>query len=128
MKNTVATYDRLAVGDRIRQKRVTLGLTQDELSEMIGRVPKYCADIERGNCGMSIETMLSFSKVLHLPLDYMIYGEASTDYLSHITDETTAILEQLDSCDKRQRKYALRLLQLFIAANLLNCSDRPNLD
>ena len=46
-------YDRLAVGDRIRKKRVQLGFSQDEVAERIDRAPKYCSDIERGTCGMS---------------------------------------------------------------------------
>lgn len=41
-------YDRLAVGDRIRKKRVQLGFSQDEVAERIDRAPKYCSDIERG--------------------------------------------------------------------------------
>ena len=40
-------YDRLAVGDRIRKKRVQLGFSQDEVAERIDRAPKYCSDIER---------------------------------------------------------------------------------
>lgn len=46
------TYDRLAAGDRIRQKRNLLGFTQDEMAEKIDRAAKYYADIERGSCGI----------------------------------------------------------------------------
>ena len=35
------TYDRLAAGDRIRQKRNLLGFTQDEMAEKIDRAAKY---------------------------------------------------------------------------------------
>ena len=58
------TYDRITVGERIRQKRIQLGLSQDELAVRINRATKYCSDIERGMCGMSIETMLSIAKAL----------------------------------------------------------------
>lgn len=71
------TYDRITVGERIRQKRIQLGLSQDELSVRINRATKYCSDIERGMCGMSIETMLSISKALDMSLDYMMFGEIS---------------------------------------------------
>ena len=59
-------YDRLAVGDRIRKKRVQLGFSQDEVAERIDRAPKYCSDIERGTCGMSTETMLAISECLDM--------------------------------------------------------------
>lgn len=60
------TYDRLAAGDRIRLKRTLLGLTQDEMAERINRAPKYYADIERGSCGMSIETLMALSSSLNM--------------------------------------------------------------
>ena len=71
------TYDRITVGERIRQKRIQLGLSQDELAVRINRATKYCSDIERGMCGMSIETMLSIAKALDMSLDYMMFGEIS---------------------------------------------------
>ena len=39
-------YDRIAVGERIRHKRIQLGLSQDELAVRINRATKYCSDIE----------------------------------------------------------------------------------
>ena len=72
-------YDRLAVGDRIRKKRVQLGFSQDEVAERIDRAPKYCSDIERGTCGMSTETMLAISECLDMSLDYMMFGEQTDE-------------------------------------------------
>ena len=69
------TYDRLAAGDRIRQKRNLLGFTQDEMAEKIDRAAKYYADIERGSCGMSVETLMALSETLDMSLDYIIYGK-----------------------------------------------------
>lgn len=111
------TYNRLAAGDRLRMKRNLLGFTQDEVAEKIDRAPKYYADIERGNCGMSIETLLALSKILDMSLDYIIYGitDNSSPLQTH-TDETTAIIETLNSLPPRQHQYALRLLKVFLSA------------
>lgn len=110
------TYDKLLTGERIRKKRLLLGLTQEELAEKIGRAAKYCADIERGSCGMSIETMLMFSNVLGMSLDYMILGISDETEKDTYEDETLAVLDILDRCSPRSRDYALRLLKLFLAA------------
>ncbi|MBQ6812587.1 MAG: helix-turn-helix transcriptional regulator, partial [Agathobacter sp.] len=69
------SYDRYAVGERIKKKRMLLGMSQDELGEKIDRATKYCSDIERGMCGMSIETMIAISKSLDITLDYLVFGE-----------------------------------------------------
>lgn len=114
MKNT---YDRLAVGDRLRLKRTLLGYTQDEMAEKIDRAAKYYADIERGSCGMSVETLMALSTALDMPLDYIIYGKTTdnAEQKKH-SDEVTAIIEMLNHSSKRKQDYALRLLKLFLAA------------
>lgn len=116
MNRKKESYDRIAVGERIRQKRILLGLSQDELAERIDRAPKYISDIERGICGMSIETMLSFSTQLDLPLDYLMFGKLSEKDVPVQTEEKSAITHMLSKCSPMQKEYALRLLKLFIAS------------
>ena len=72
MNRKKETYDRYLVGERIQKRRQSLGISQEELAERIDRATKYCSDIERGMCGMSIETMLAFSEHLNMSLDYMM--------------------------------------------------------
>lgn len=110
------TYNRLEVGERIRTKRILLGLTQEKLAEKIGRVPKYCADIERGQCGMSIETMLAFAKTLNMSLDYLILGVTTEDNTDKNTDELSALIDMLANCPKEKLDYAKQLLKLFLIA------------
>lgn len=111
------TYNRLAVGDRLRLKRTLLGMTQDEIAEKINRATKYYADIERGNCGMSIETLLALSDTLHMSLDYILFGKSSFDNEIIHTDEVEAVMGLLDNCSQRNRDYALRILKLFLVAS-----------
>ncbi len=110
------TYDRIAVGERIRKKRVQLGMSQDELAEKIDRAPKYCSDIERGICGMSIETMISLSYNLDISLDYIIFGSLTEDEIARQNDDQLALLHILSKCNDRQRLYAIKLLKLFLAS------------
>lgn len=110
------TYDRLATGERIRKQRLLLGFTQDELAEKIERAAKYCADIERGSCGMSIETMLALSKHLGMSLDYMLLGNTKEDEHFNYHSEVSAILNLLNQAPESKRKYALELLKLFLTA------------
>ena len=110
------TYNRLAVGDRLRLKRTLLGMTQDEIAEKINRATKYYADIERGNCGMSIETLLALSDTLHMSLDYILFGKSSYDNEIIHTDEVEAVMGLLDNCSQRNRDYALKILKLFLVA------------
>lgn len=110
-------YNRLETGDRIRQKRNLLGLTQEEASAKIGLSPKYFADIERGSCGMSVESLISIGAILDMPLDYIIFGITyNEDDVKKQSDEVQAILSMLENVSENKRKYVMRLLQLQIAS------------
>lgn len=119
--NELAGYDRIAAGERIRNRRIIMGWTQEELSEKIGRTYKYCQDIERGSCGMSIDTMLGIAACLNISLDYLIYGydEKATQF-SNLDAEQQAVIDILGSCSLKKKKYALDLLKLFMKA----CDER----
>lgn len=114
------SYDRFAVGERIKKKRILLGMSQDELGEKIDRATKYCSDIERGMCGMSIETMIAISKALDMTLDYMVFGESSEIEAARQEQSEIALIHAISHCPENKRIYAIRLLQVFLAAMDVN--------
>ena len=117
------TYDRKAAGRRIREKRRQLGITMKEAAEKLGRVPTYYADIERGNCGMSVETMIAISRLYHMSLDYLILGKEESlenkEREKLPAEETEALYQLLNNVSKRERMYAAKVLRTFLIA----CSD-----
>ena len=104
-------YDRKAAGRRIRERRKSLGLSPAGLAEQVGLSEKYCLDIERGTCGMSVETLLSFSRHLGLDINYIIYGEEEG-----IPEENSIrrIVTALRRCDATTRKKAEQILWAFL--------------
>jgi Helix-turn-helix. len=103
-------YDKKAVGERIRARRKALGLSQENFAERIGRVPKFCADIERGQAGMSIQTMLTICSLLKISPNDLLLGNAD----SAKSDELSLITSALKQCTAQQRKDAFDLLKLFL--------------
>ena len=131
-------YNKTAAGKRISSQRKRLGLTRGQMADSIGKTEKYYSDIERGYCGMSLETMIGISECLGLTLDYMIFGEeadsqetmigiadvlgVSLDYITFGEDfeddlpgEAKRILFYLNHCGEQKRKKALQLLQVYLA-------------
>jgi transcriptional regulator with XRE-family HTH domain len=110
-------YDRKLVGQRIRKQREVLGISREQFAEKIGKVPRFCANIERGQVGMSIETMLSICSLLKLsPNDLLLNSEPN----SSEDNETALIMAALKHCTEQQRKDALALLKLFLGASWRN--------
>lgn len=105
-------YNRKAVGERIRAQRKMLGFSQEEFAERIGRVPKFCADIERGQAGMSIETLLKICSLLKVTPDYLLLDKMDSEN----TNETKSILSAIAQCTEQQRKDAYSLIKIFLKA------------
>ena len=110
-------YDPMMVGKRIRRQRIIMGLTQEEVAEKIERSYKYYQDIERGTCGMSIDTILSIAECLHTSIDYLISGNNEKNFPTfNGEEEQQALIDALSKCSIHKKKYALELIKLFLKA------------
>ena len=100
--------DWTAIGARIRKQREQFGYTREVLAEKLDVTPKFCADIELGNRGMSVQTLCRISQVLKLSTDYILFGASKE---SQTFSETL-----LRHCTPSEQKYAEDILKLFLAA------------
>lgn len=105
------TYDRKTVGKRMQSKRKQLGWTRKAVAERLGLVEKYYADIERGSCGMSVETLLAVTKLYGFTIDGLIYG---TGEESHSNEKSELLLKNLESLPGEAQDYCLQMLFLFM--------------
>ncbi len=63
------------IGQRIKQERQRMGLTQFQLAEKAEISPQYMGKIERGEKKFSFETIVKISSVLNTSIDYLTYGQ-----------------------------------------------------
>lgn len=103
-------YDKKLVGQRIRARRKALDLSREALAEKMERVPKYVADIERGTCGMSIDTLLLFCKALELSPNTLLFGDALPDESAPLEQQ---ILSGISECTEEQKESVLQMIRLF---------------
>lgn len=66
MQSISATHIKL--GQRIRQLRVKLDLTQEDLAFKVGVDRSYMGFIERGEKNPTLTTLMKIAKVLKIPL------------------------------------------------------------
>lgn len=104
-------YDKTRIGERIRAKRVRLGLTQEETAEKIGRAVKYYADIERGYCGMSIYTMMALCDALRMSPNGLLLGEAVAAFDD--SDQMERLKAAVLECSEEQRACVLQVALLM---------------
>lgn len=69
-----SSLDLINIGQRIRIEREKLGITRERFAEIVNLSPFYIGQIERGERGMSLDTLTKVSKALKVSLDYIIMG------------------------------------------------------
>jgi transcriptional regulator with XRE-family HTH domain len=72
------------VGARIRERRIMLGLTQQQLAELIGVTYQQAHKYERGINRVSAGRLFEIARVLSVPISYFYegIGEAGTRQVS----------------------------------------------
>ena len=68
----------IEIGKRIRYLREVSGYSREQLAEQIEISSRFLADIELGTKGMSFQTLIRFSEVLHTTTDYLLLGRGGT--------------------------------------------------
>ena len=66
------------IGERIKKRRVELGLTQTDIKESTGISSGNMSDIERGNRFPSIPTLIQLCSILNCTSDYILTGSSPT--------------------------------------------------
>lgn len=69
-----AQQERLRIGQRIREEREKRGLSQNELSELIGIGANNLSRIELGKFNIGTDTLHKIAEALNLRLDFMPNG------------------------------------------------------
>src|SRR5438105_5543032 len=82
-RSTAAIDDH--VGGRIRERRIMLGLTQQQLAEMIGVTYQQAHKYERGINRVSAGRLFEIARALSAPITYFyeVIGEGPREIMPH---------------------------------------------
>ena len=68
-----------SVGERIKQRRLELGWTQDQLCTKAGLSNSFLSELENGKRSVSASNLLDIARTLSVSLDFLMTGKASKD-------------------------------------------------
>ena len=105
------THDELLLfGERLRKSRIAASMTQESVAEQSGITLRWYQRIERGENTVSVDTLLAFSRVLSVSIDYLMFG----DFKSSLSNPYAEIVEKItETLTASQRENAIKMLQLF---------------
>lgn len=101
-------YDKAAAGVQIRRRRSDMGLTQEQLAEKLDLTQRTITDLERGEVGMSIGTLMDICNVLNTTPNNILLpqeeSDAEMDWLVHV----------LKSSSEHVRSTAMDIVRAYI--------------
>ena len=95
------------MGLRIKAKRKSLKLTQEEIAEMLDISVKHFSEVERGLTGLSVENLIKLSNILGVSIDYIVKGEVDKD-------KWNCIISDLQNVPKGKEKLIKELIKTGI--------------
>ena len=102
-------YDKSFTGERIREYRLALKLTQEERSERIEKSLRTMTDIERGIVGMSMETLFSLCNVLKVQPNDLLMPETPVP-----ATELDWIMQAMSNMSEHDRAGAIDILRAYL--------------
>ena len=94
-----------AIGQRLKQRREELGLTQDEISERLDISLKHYSEIERGLTGVSLELLLDICEEMYMDMNYLVCGNEPP-----AKDVPVELVEIWNRCPHEKEQDVLRLM------------------
>ncbi|MBO5248708.1 MAG: helix-turn-helix transcriptional regulator [Clostridia bacterium] len=101
------------IGKRIKDRRKSLGFTQEQLSEKIDIAPHYLSMIERGESFPRYEILIDLLNVLEVSADY-VFQDVLTCTAQYRASE---LWEKVQALDEERRRWVLESLENMIKSS-----------
>jgi transcriptional regulator with XRE-family HTH domain len=92
--------DYIRLGQRIRDERLKLGLTQSKLAEEVDISDAYMGHIERGERSLTLNTLIRLVNRLHVSVDYLLQDYIE-DTDENIVNQFKQIIDSQTLADKQ---------------------------
>lgn len=112
-----------AIGKRLRKKREDAGYTREQFAELCAISPRFVANIESGTSSLSLDTLLSFCRILSCSSDSLLFGETIDP---KVWGDTVSKIEHLDIKYKKSFDHLLSsVLETIVAAGKEADTNKP---
>jgi len=115
------------VGSRIRERRVMLGLSQQQLAQMIGVTYQQAHKYERGLNRISAGRLFEIAQVLNVPISWFFEGLVPTSGTTEMSGRQRMCLElarNFAAIDNERHQEALSQMARALAAQSLAAAGK----
>ena len=98
-------------GNQIKEYRISLGMTQNQVAIELDVTPGYISNVENGRTAMSLRMLIYYAKLMNITLDELV-GNLEPDYKTNSLDN--ALFSQIQRLDDTQKEKLLNTLKIWI--------------
>lgn len=97
------------LGLKIKEIRLTKGLTQDTLAEMVSCNTSHISNIENNHTKVSLNVLLAIANALNTSIDYLL----SNQYENTSFALDNEIMRVLSDCDIEKKEKILKIIDII---------------
>lgn len=98
-------------GERIKEYRISLGMTQGQIAKELEVTPGYISNVENGRTAMSLRLLTYYAKLMNVSLDTLV-GQLEPDYKSTAIDN--ALNNEISKLNEEQKEKLLQTIKIWI--------------
>ncbi|MBQ8518618.1 MAG: helix-turn-helix transcriptional regulator [Agathobacter sp.] len=97
-------------GARIKDLRIEIGMTQNQVAEALNVTPGYISNVENNRTAMSLRVLTYFAKLTGKTIDELV-GQLEPEYRSDSLDN--ALMSKIKQMDNINKLKLLRTIDLW---------------
>lgn len=98
-------------GERIKEYRISLGMTQGQVAKELEVTPGYISNVENGRTAMSLRLLTYYAKLMNVSLDILV-GQLEPDYKKSSLDN--ALIDEISRLNEDQKEKLLKTIKIWI--------------
>lgn len=102
--------NRKLLGKRIRDERIRVGLTQEQIAEYINVSTTYIGFIERGERSVTLEKLILLAECFHVTIDSLIHDNIPAEGNS----DATQLLFLWNQADDTEKEMILSISEVIL--------------
>ena len=105
----VRELDYLKLGAKVKEIRLSKGLTQEKLAELVGCNTSHISNTENCHTKVSLNVLLAIANALDTSVDYLLSNQYENSSLA-LDNE---ILRALQNCDNQKKEKILKIIEIL---------------
>lgn len=104
----------MSIGSKIKEARINLGLTQEELAKNIGATKGAIANYKNGVSTPKVELLFKLFTALNCDANYLYQDYISNMDISKSNNKTKQIIDLFEMLSPKYKQYALKQMSLLL--------------